>query len=252
MAKPKYGYCYRPNQQSNDGTKKIHLYIEHYGVTRVIQTSYDIRNHEWDTRTNRLIISKEATGRSRKLYDCARSMARNLRLVGEIIGKISLQTKRFTADDVANAFIGAVAGSGMLGVYATILAKDLAFEGVGRAGTAYLTASRRLIAFNGGVDVPLSQISSEMMSAFQDALKREGVSWNTVSFYMRSLRAIYNRAIAEGIIVPRFYFPFDDVYTEIQFGVGGKNVIRDIERYGELVHIKKQRKTGCRAAVANP
>ena len=40
----------------------------------------------------------------------------------------------------------------------------------------------------------------------QTYLKVNGVSMNTISFYMRILRAVYNRAVEQGITLQRYPF----------------------------------------------
>jgi integrase len=54
-----------------------------------------------------------------------------------------------------------------------------------------------------------------MINDFQQSLKAEGKSLNTISFYMRTLRAIYNRAIDEGRIRRRIENIFAGVYTGV-------------------------------------
>lgn len=215
MRTPEFGFCFRPDLRRDDCSGPLYLWIEHYGSMRFIPTPYDIRHDEWDAIGGTIVIPKGSTGRARRLAECARSMARSLRLVKTIVSDLEKSRKRYTVDDVANAFNKAVAGSGMLGVYATILADDLSFEGSPRAATAYITTTRRFIAFNDGCDIAIEEISPSLLREFQELLIADGVSRNTISFYMRNLRAIYNKAVAEGIVSPRSDFPFDEVYTEV-------------------------------------
>lgn len=222
MAQPQYGYCFRPDLRRDDCSGTLSLWIEHYGDTRFIPTTYDVRYQEWDTVGGTLKVPSGATGRSRRLAEYSRSMARNLRLVDRIILDLSQATKRFTADDVANAFNRAVAGSRLLGVYSAILVEDSVFCGHQRTVRAYLTASRRFIAFNGGCDLDMGTITPEMMLAFQKHLIGEKTLNSTVSFYMRTLRAVYNKAAAEGIIPARPDNPFDEVYTEVEWSPKNK------------------------------
>lgn len=60
-------------------------------------------------------------------------------------------------------------------------------------------------------DVRLSQITATVIGAYEKWLHENGVVRNTVSFYMRILRAVYNRAVRKcGLVVNN---PFADVYT---------------------------------------
>ena len=212
---PEFGFCFRPNLRRDDCSGSLHMWIGHYGAVRFIPTSYDIRHDEWDPVTGSIIIPGDSSGRRRKLIECTKSMIRNIRLVESIIAALESSRKRYTADDVANAFTRDVAGNRMLGVYTAILAEELSFTGQKRSAAAYYTATRRLIAFNGGYDIDMGEITPDMMRDFQQALTTEGVIRSTISFYMRALRAIYNKAVAEGILTPRADYPFDDVYTQV-------------------------------------
>jgi uncharacterized membrane protein len=55
---------------------------------------------------------------------------------------------------------------------------------------------------------------AELMMGYETYLKEQGASMNTVSFYMRILRATYNRAVDKGVIRQRF--PFKHVYTGVE------------------------------------
>ena len=90
-----------------------------------------------------------------------------------------------------------------------------ATRAVGKYRTAetYTSALRSFRRFFNGQDVLLEQIDSDMMVAYEAYLRRSGVSANTSSFYMRNLRALYNRAIEKNLIPP--YNPFKHVYTGV-------------------------------------
>ncbi len=52
------------------------------------------------------------------------------------------------------------------------------------------------------------------MTAYETWLKSKDISMNTISFYMRILRATYNRAVEKGLVTQRF--PFKHVYTGVE------------------------------------
>lgn len=60
----------------------------------------------------------------------------------------------------------------------------------------------------------LDAVTPEVMEAYEAYLKINGNTPNTISFYMRILRAVYNRAAEEGAIENRM--PFRHVYTGIE------------------------------------
>lgn len=94
---------------------------------------------------------------------------------------------------------------------------------VGKSRTAerYTTVVNSFGRFLGGNDVPLDEIDSNLMLRYESFLKSGGVCPNTSSYYMRGLRAIYNRAVEKELTVQRT--PFKHVYTGI-----GKTVKRAV------------------------
>lgn len=76
--------------------------------------------------------------------------------------------------------------------------------------TATLNSFRR---FRQNQDLPLSDINADIMLSYEAYLKGNGVSSNTSSFYMRNLRAAYNRAVEKNLVDQKF--PFKHVYTGV-------------------------------------
>lgn len=99
-----------------------------------------------------------------------------------------------------------------------------------RMSETYATALNSFMRFRDNRDVSLDEIDSELMMAYESYLKNCGVSANTSSFYMRNLRAVYNRAVERGITAQRN--PFKHVYTGISRTIKRAvplNVIRQIK-----------------------
>ncbi len=82
-----------------------------------------------------------------------------------------------------------------------------------RTAETYRAALNSFRRFNRGRDIALCDIDRDVTGDYQIWLRRRGVGDNTVSFYMRVLRAIYNRAVDEGLADDRH--PFRHVYTGI-------------------------------------
>jgi hypothetical protein len=211
----KYGFYLRPANRSDKTSCLLQVWIEHAGEVRFIPTTYDVRPEEWDPINATVILSDESTGRRKRLTVYAKCMGRNIRLLKRIIEDMSQSGERYTVDHVADAFREWMLGLGMLGVYAAVQAEELAATGNASAAKSYLTTARRFLDFNKGYDLDMNTITPDTMREFQRLLLFERINRSTISFYMRTLRAIYNKAVAEGIVIPSPQSPFDEVYTDI-------------------------------------
>lgn len=84
----------------------------------------------------------------------------------------------------------------------------------GNFGTAhvYRSSLNAIITYCGGEDFTFNEITPEWLKGFEIHLRDRKCSWNTVSTYMRILRAVYNRAVDnnEAKYIPRL---FRYVYT---------------------------------------
>ena len=83
---------------------------------------------------------------------------------------------------------------------------------LGRYSTArnYQTALRSFLDFCGHRQISFSDFNSTLVADYERWLKNK-VTLNTVSCYLRSLRAVYNKAVTEGLVVDKS--PFSRSYT---------------------------------------
>lgn len=84
---------------------------------------------------------------------------------------------------------------------------------LGHTGTAknYRAALNSFNRFNADNDIPLEAINHITMEGYQTYLQSSRLVPNTISFYMRVLRAVYNRAVSQGLT--RDKKPFRTVFT---------------------------------------
>ena len=82
-----------------------------------------------------------------------------------------------------------------------------------RTSETYTAALRSFMTFRENQDLPLSGITSDLLLLYEAYLKNRGICMNTISFYMRILRAVYNRAVERGLIAQQH--PFRHVYTGV-------------------------------------
>ena len=82
-----------------------------------------------------------------------------------------------------------------------------------RTAETYKATLRSFSAFLNGKDIALTKITPDIMQLYEAHLYNRGLLRNTTSFYMRILRAVYNRAVEKDLTINRN--PFKHVYTGV-------------------------------------
>lgn len=84
----------------------------------------------------------------------------------------------------------------------------------GYHGTAhiYKNSLNAFIAFNEGKKIPFDRITPELLKCFETYMRQRCRSWNTISTYLRTIRATYNRAV-DRHLAPYVPHLFKHVYT---------------------------------------
>lgn len=79
----------------------------------------------------------------------------------------------------------------------------------GKAGNAicYSCAINKLKSFSGNRNLLFEDVTYKFLSEFNASLLKEGIKVNSISVYLRTIRALFNKAIKEGIINNSIY-PF--------------------------------------------
>lgn len=100
-----------------------------------------------------------------------------------------------------------------LSQYVQQLVDELNGQGRFRTAETYRAARNSVLRFIKRDTLFLDELSSPFMQKYEHFLHSRGLSTNSSSFYLRVLRTIYNRAVADGLVTDRQ--PFVHVYTGI-------------------------------------
>ena len=82
-----------------------------------------------------------------------------------------------------------------------------------RIAETYTTSVNSFSRFLGGKDIPFKALTPSLVVRYEAWLLDRGLCRNTTSFYMRNLRAIFNKAVKLGYAPPGD--PFQQVYTGV-------------------------------------
>lgn len=188
--------------------------VTHRRVTRQITTGYRLYPQEWDGAHSKVVIPSDRDSRRQAyLKALEEKIADDMTLFREIIALLDCTGGHYTADEVVGQYRIPPETGGFM-CFARSLTTELKRTGRERTAERYTTvlnSFRRFLAERG--DIPLNRIESALMVEYESHLKAEGICPNSSSFYMRGLRAVYNRAVEKGATVQRN--PFRHVYTGI-------------------------------------
>lgn len=199
------------SQPDREGT--LYYQVIHNRVTRQIYTGYRLFPNEWDVTDSKIVIPQESdSSRGGYLSSLGGVLATNVtRLVG-IIARLEKSGCPYTADRIVELY-NSPDDDGCFISFAHDLISHLTQVGKRLTAARYTTTINSFRRFRGECDIPVDNIDSSLMLEYEQWLKGTGVCQNTTSFYMRTLRAIYNRAVEKELTAQRF--PFRYVYTGI-------------------------------------
>ena len=198
---------------SSVGDKSGSLYFQviHNRIVRQVKTDYKLYADEWDAEKETVITNGE---RERQLLLCSikERLEWDLARWNRVINTLESQIRRYSADEVIMTFKQMTKDVSLFSfMYGTIaLLWQLGRE---RTSETYTATLKSFMSFRNNQDVPLDGINDKLILLYEAWLKSRGVCMNTVSFYMRILRAVYNRAVEKELTPQRY--PFRHVYTGI-------------------------------------
>ena len=200
---------FRPSViEGKEGT--VYYQIIQNRVIRQLKTDYRIFADEWNDAENNIIIGNSE--RSNLLLSLQERMKWDLKRFEMTIRKLGNQKSTFTADDIIASFQNNTEGQSLFNFMQSIIAR---LKQMGKIRTAenYSCTLKSFMQFRQDRDILLSEIDSDLMQLYEAYLHGKGAVRNTSSFYMRILRAVYNRALEKELVEQRN--PFKHVYTGV-------------------------------------
>ena len=196
-------------------TKEGTLFYQviHERVARQVNTGHKVYPHEWNAVTAEIVILPDTDGNRRNyLASLKDALHEDVKRFNKIISRLERTNKDYTAEDVVRQYLTPSDTGGFISFTHDII-RQLKQIGKPRTAERYTTVLNSFGRFFGENDVPLDEVNSNLMIRYENFLKSTGVCPNTSSYYMRGLRAIYNRAVEKELTMQRS--PFKHVYTGI-------------------------------------
>ncbi len=201
---------FRPSTVADhEGT--IYYQIIHERKVRQLLTDYKVFPIEWDENRS-MVTTTQKSERKSFILSIRERIRWDIERLTKIDRKLDSEGLSYTADDVIEEFHRYAHEYSLFNFIESIIAK-LKQNGKVRTSETYKSTLNSFKKFRNDEDIMLDCITSGIMEDYEAWHKNRGVAPNTISFYTRILRAVYNRAVEDEIIENRN--PFRHVYTGV-------------------------------------
>lgn len=201
---------FRPSTvPDREGT--VYYQIIHDRKVRQLLTEYKVFPSEWDDSRSMVTTSQQSERKS-LILSIRERIRWDVERLTKIDRKLDADGLTYTADDVIDEFHHFAHEYSLFNYMEGIIAR-LKQNGKVRTSETYISALNSFRKFRQEEDIMLDCITSGIMESYEAWHKNRGVAPNTISFYTRILRAVYNRAVEDDIIENRN--PFRHVYTGV-------------------------------------
>lgn len=189
----------------------IYYQIIHERKVRQLLTKYRVYPYEWDD--NRSMVRSNLKSNRDSFVGAIRERIRwDIDRLTKIAHKFDGKRTTYTADDVIDEFNRYANEYSLFNFMQNIIVK-LKQNGKTRTAETYTATLNSFKKFRNNEDIMLDCLTSEYLEAYEAWHHKRGIAPNTISFYTRILRAVYNRAVEQDIIENKH--PFRHVYTGV-------------------------------------
>ena len=191
----------------------LYYQVIHNRIARQVNSGYKLYPSEWDADSSKVILPS-CIDKERECYLISVNIALtdNLSRFNKVIERLERADKPYTANKVVELYTSPTDCGGYI-TFARKLIEELKQIGKIRTAETYTTALNSFIRFHGECDLMFEEFDFNLMVKYETYLKEEDICPNSSSFYMRNLRAIYNRAVEKKL--SEQHNPFKYVYTGV-------------------------------------
>ncbi len=221
---------FRPSAIAGRPGSIVYL-VTHRRIVRQITTDYKIYSNEWDAKHSVIVPVPDNAIRMKVLQSINQKLHWDLERLRRVILCFEHRLKDYSSDEVIGEFQRLTRESSLFCYMGNVIVR---LQRLNRIGTAnnYRAALGGFRRFRNNEDVMLETIDHILIEEYQSYMKQQGLALNSISFYMRILRAVYNRAVGEGLVQDRK--PFRTVFTGMEKTVKRAISVKDIRRIKEL------------------
>ena len=184
----------------------IYYQLTHLRQVKQITTKIHLHPKNWDSNNTQIIFTDSTS----YLLQC--KIDRDLDRLKKIIYKMDTECANYTVNEIIEKFHQTNSDYTITDFFTKQIQK---LKNDNRRGTArnYNKTLKSLKAFMKNTDSTFNIVTEQFVESYNTFLIQRGVVRNTISFYMRIFRSVYNKAVTQKIVEQTF--PFKNVYTGV-------------------------------------
>ena len=184
----------------------IFYQVTHRRATQQITTNIRLQSNEWDALRELVAVSVADRSIVQNRIDS------DIALLKRIVKDLDNSGVTYSVGDIVKRFKSPECHVLVLDFMQNQIRL---LRNANRLGTAlnYEKTMKNFAEFLGGVNLPFSAMTEQLIADYNAFLVQRGMVRNSISFYMRIMRAVYNKAVRQKLVEQSH--PFTEVYTGI-------------------------------------
>ena len=197
----------------NNGSYPLVFQVIHNRRKKLLYTGYRMKEEVFDESEGKIMNGVGSTFTATEVVKMNRELRKMRNQIDIRIRQLERTREEFAVEDILtqNAFGTGKSQFYLLRYINAQIERKQELKKVGMAA-AYKSTRSSLAKFIGRPDVRMSEVDLAFVRRYEDFLYSNGASGNTVSYYLRNLRSLYNQAVTDGYH-PRGEYPFAKAQT---------------------------------------
>lgn len=197
----------------NNGTYPLVFQVIHSRRKKLLYTGFRLKEEVFNEAEEKIVDGTDATLTATDITKMNRELRKMKNMIHTRIRQLERKTEPFTVEDVLAQFTRANVRQQfyILRYIDTQIERKKKLKKEGTAA-AYKSTRSSLAKFLDGSDIRMPEIDLRFIRHYEDFLYNNGVAENTVSYYLRNFRALYNQAVVDGYH-PHGEYPFVKAQT---------------------------------------
>lgn len=197
----------------NNGTYPLVFQVIHSRRKKLLYTGFRLKEEAFNEVEEKIVDGRDVTLTATDITKMNRELRKMKNMIHTRIRQLERTTESFTVEDVLAQFAHANVRQQfyILRYIDTQIERKKKLKKEGTAA-AYKSTRSSLTKFLDGSDIRMSAIDLRFIRCYEDFLYNNGVAENTVSYYLRNFRTLYNQAVVDGYH-PHGEYPFAKAQT---------------------------------------